>query len=74
MILAHDTVWNFALVAGGVQAQRNNITRQHRRLRPPPVGQTRLAGLASNGRVGIRVVAGSRIEVAAVGRRYRLPL
>nr|VFJ46141.1 MAG: hypothetical protein BECKDK2373B_GA0170837_101246 [Candidatus Kentron sp. DK] len=41
MILAYDTVRNFALIAGGVQAQLNNITRQHRELWPAPLGHAR---------------------------------
>lgn len=74
MILAHDTVRNFALIASGVQAQFNNITRQHRRLRSTPLGKTRLAGAGPDGGMGIRMVEGSGIPVAAVGGGYRLPL
>nr|VFJ78798.1 MAG: hypothetical protein BECKFW1821C_GA0114237_12044 [Candidatus Kentron sp. FW] len=70
MILAHDTVRDFALIASGIEIQCNNITQQHRRFRPASLAQTRLAGLGSNGGMGIRVVVGSRIALLIVGRLW----
>ena len=72
MILAHDTVRNFALVAGSVQAQLDNIVGSGLRFSAKPdwraLGQT--AEWASD------VIAGGEIEVAIVwggcGPRIRL--